>query len=164
MTVNSYLARRDSQWMGHLYNYLGLTVGCLDDTEPGTPERRAAYFADITYGTNNEFGFDYLRDNMVVSLDQRVQRPHTYAIVDEVDSVLIDEARTPLIISGPVGNENDGMYFEHNAAVGAARAPADGARERPGRRGRARSREERHASRRGSSSTRRSSGTRRTAA
>jgi preprotein translocase subunit SecA len=118
VTVNSYLARRDSQWMGHLYKYLGLTVGCLDDTEPGTPERRAAYFADITYGTNNEFGFDYLRDNMVTSLDQRVQRPHTYAIVDEVDSVLIDEARTPLIISGPVGNDNDGMYFEHNAAVG----------------------------------------------
>ncbi len=117
VTVNSYLARRDSQWMGHLYTYLGLTVGCLDDTEPGTVERRNAYFADITYGTNNEFGFDYLRDNMVVSLDQRVQRPHTYAIVDEVDSVLIDEARTPLIISGPVGNENDAMYFEHNAAV-----------------------------------------------
>jgi preprotein translocase subunit SecA len=118
VTVNSYLARRDSQWMGHVYAYLGLTVGCLDDTEPGTPARRAAYWADITYGTNNEFGFDYLRDNMVVSLDQRVQRPHTYAIVDEVDSVLIDEARTPLIISGPVGNENDAMYFDHNAAVG----------------------------------------------
>jgi preprotein translocase subunit SecA len=117
VTVNSYLARRDSQWMGHLYNYLGLTVGCLDDTEPGTEERRNAYQADITYGTNNEFGFDYLRDNMVVSLDQRVQRPHAFAIVDEVDSVLVDEARTPLIISGPVGNENDGMYFEHNAAV-----------------------------------------------
>src|SRR5512143_1177209 len=117
VTVNSYLARRDSQWMGHLYNYLGLTVGCLDDTEPGTFERRSAYLADITYGTNNEFGFDYLRDNMVESLDQRVQRPHTYAIVDEVDSVLIDEARTPLIISGPVGNENDAIYFEHNAAV-----------------------------------------------
>ncbi len=117
VTVNSYLARRDSQWMGHLYNYLGLTVACLDDTEPGSPARRAAYWADITYGTNNEFGFDYLRDNMVVSLDQRVQRPHAYAIVDEVDSVLIDEARTPLIISGPVGNENDAMYFEHNAAV-----------------------------------------------
>ena len=117
VTVNSYLARRDSQWMGHLYNYLGLTVGCIDDTEPGTPERRAAYLADITYGTNNEFGFDYLRDNMVVSLDQRVQRHHVYAIVDEVDSVLIDEARTPLIISGPVGNENDAMYFEHNASV-----------------------------------------------
>jgi preprotein translocase subunit SecA len=117
VTVNSYLARRDSQWMGHLYGYLGLVVGCLDDTEPGTFERRAAYFADITYGTNNEFGFDYLRDNMVTSLDQRVQRPHAYAIVDEVDSVLVDEARTPLIISGPVGNDNDGMYFEHNAAV-----------------------------------------------
>src|SRR5687767_15558129 len=118
ITVNSYLARRDSQWMGHVYKYLGLTVGCLDDTEPGTPERRAAYAADITYGTNNEFGFDYLRDNMVVSSDQRVQRGHIYAIVDEVDSVLIDEARTPLIISGPVGNENDEMYFEHNNAVG----------------------------------------------
>src|SRR5215831_8427117 len=117
VTVNSYLARRDSQWMGHVYKYLGLTVGCIDDTEPGTPERRAAYLADITYGTNNEFGFDYLRDNMVVALENRVQRPHAYAIVDEVDSVLIDEARTPLIISGPVGNENDGMYFEHNAAV-----------------------------------------------
>ena len=117
VTVNSYLARRDSQWMGHVYNYLGLSVSCLDDTEPGTFERRSAYFADITYGTNNEFGFDYLRDNMVVSLDQRVQRAHVYAIVDEVDSVLVDEARTPLIISGPVGNENDAMYFEHNAAV-----------------------------------------------
>ena len=118
VTVNSYLARRDSQWMGHLYSYLGLTVGCLDDTEPGTPERRAAYFADITYGTNNEFGFDYLRDNMVVvARPARAARRTSYAIVDEVDSVLIDEARTPLIISGPVGNENDAMYFEHNAAV-----------------------------------------------
>src|SRR5215216_5652272 len=117
VTVNSYLARRDSQWMGHLFQYLGLTVGCLDDTEPGTFERRAAYECDITYGTNNEFGFDYLRDNMVVSLDQRVQRGHIFAIVDEVDSVLIDEARTLLIISGPVGNENDAMYFEHNSAV-----------------------------------------------
>src|SRR5688500_6051150 len=117
VTVNSYLARRDSQWMGHIYRYLGLTVGCLDDTEPGTPERRGAYERDITYGTNNEFGFDYLRDNMVVSLGQRVQRTHVYAIVDEVDSVLIDEARTPLIISGPVGNTNDGQYAEHNAGV-----------------------------------------------
>src|SRR5688572_31656267 len=117
VTVNSYLARRDSQWMGHLYTYLGLTVGCLDDTEPGTQARRGAYECDITYGTNNEFGFDYLRDNMVVTLDQRVQRQHVFAIVDEVDSVLIDEARTPLIISGPVGNENDGMFAEHNAAV-----------------------------------------------
>jgi preprotein translocase subunit SecA len=117
VTVNSYLARRDAQWMGHVYRYLGLTVGCLDDTEPGTPDRRAAYLCDITYGTNNEFGFDYLRDNMVVQLEQRVQRQHVFAIVDEVDSVLIDEARTPLIISGPVGNDNDGRYFEHNAAV-----------------------------------------------
>jgi preprotein translocase subunit SecA len=117
ITVNSYLARRDSQWMGHLYKYLGLTVGCLDDTEPGSYERRAVYECDITYGTNNEFGFDYLRDNMVVSLDQRVQRTHAYAIVDEVDSVLIDEARTPLIISGPVGNEVDEEYARHNPAV-----------------------------------------------
>jgi preprotein translocase subunit SecA len=117
VTVNSYLARRDSQWMGHLYGYLGLSVGCIDDTQPGTPERQAAYHADITYGTNNEFGFDYLRDNMVISPDQRVQRPHWYAIVDEVDSVLIDEARTPLIISGPVGNENDVMFAQHNQAV-----------------------------------------------
>jgi preprotein translocase subunit SecA len=82
ITVNSYLARRDSEWMGHVYKYLGLTVGCIDDTEPGTQERRAAYECDITYGTNNEFGFDYLRDNMVQSLDQRVQRNHVYAIVD----------------------------------------------------------------------------------
>ncbi len=118
VTVNSYLARRDSQWMGHVYKYLGLTVGCIDDTEPGTPERRAAYLDDITYGTNNEFGFDYLRDNMVTDLAQRVQRQHWYAIVDEVDSVLVDEARTPLIISGPVGNEeNDGQYREYNSAV-----------------------------------------------
>ncbi len=117
VTVNSYLARRDSQWMGHLYRWLGLSVGCLDDTEAGTPERRAAYMADITYGTNNEFGFDYLRDNMVTSLDQRVQRSHIFAMVDEVDSVLIDEARTPLIISGPVGNEGDVQYFEHNSSV-----------------------------------------------
>ena len=117
VTVNSYLAKRDSQWMGHVYSYLGLTVGCIDDTEPGTPERRAGYLYDITYGTNNEFGFDYLRDNMVVSLDQRVQRQHVFAIVDEVDSVLIDEARTPLIISGPFGNENDEMYFQYNSGV-----------------------------------------------
>src|SRR4051812_28962955 len=117
ITVNSYLARRDSEWMGHVYKYLGLTVGCIDDTEPGTMQRRAAYECDITYGTNNEFGFDYLRDNMVQSLDHRVQRAHVYAIVDEVDSVLIDEARTPLIISGPVGNESDAEYAQHNAAV-----------------------------------------------
>ena len=117
ITVNSYLARRDSEWMGHVYSYLGLTVGCIDDTEPGTQERRAAYECDITYGTNNEFGFDYLRDNMVQSLEQRAQRNHVYAIVDEVDSVLVDEARTPLIISGPVGSESDAEYAQHNAAV-----------------------------------------------
>jgi preprotein translocase subunit SecA len=118
VTVNAYLARRDSQWMGHLYRWLGLSVACLDDTEPGSPQRRAAYAADITYGTNNEFGFDYLRDNMVVGLDQRVQRPHAFAIIDEVDSILIDEARTPLIISGPVGHEGDVQYAQYNAAVG----------------------------------------------
>ncbi|HET7789353.1 MAG TPA: preprotein translocase subunit SecA [Gemmatimonadales bacterium] len=117
VTVNNYLARRDSQWMGHLYTWLGLTVGCIDDTEPGTPERRAAYLCDITYGTTNEFGFDYLRDNMVGSLDQRVQRGHYYAIIDEVDSILIDEARTPLIISGPVGTESDEKYARFNAQV-----------------------------------------------
>jgi len=117
VTVNNYLARRDSQWMGHLYRWLGLTVGCLDDTEAGSWERREVYGNDITYGTNNEFGFDYLRDNMVVTLDQRVQRQHVYAIIDEVDSILIDEARTPLIISGPVGNESDGQYAEFNNSV-----------------------------------------------
>ncbi|PYP42391.1 MAG: preprotein translocase subunit SecA, partial [Gemmatimonadetes bacterium] len=117
VTVNNYLARRDSQWMGHVYTYLGLTVGCIDDTEPSSPERRAAYNADITYGTNNEFGFDYLRDNMVFGLEHRVQREHAYAIVDEVDSILIDEARTPLIISGPVGNEVDEKYAQFNRQV-----------------------------------------------
>jgi preprotein translocase subunit SecA len=117
VTVNNYLARRDSQWMGHLYRYLGLTVGCIDDTEPSSPERRAAYLCDVTYGTNNEFGFDYLRDNMVFSLDQRVQRPHNYAIIDEVDSILVDEARTPLIISGPVGTEEDQKYAQFNSQV-----------------------------------------------
>ena len=117
VTVNNYLARRDSQWMGHLFTWLGLTVGCIDDTQPQTPERRAAYLCDVTYGTNNEFGFDYLRDNMVLALDQRVQRPHYYAIIDEVDSILIDEARTPLIISGPVGAESDEKYAQFNTQV-----------------------------------------------
>jgi len=117
VTVNNYLERRDSQWMGHLFTWLGLTVGCIDDTEPSTPERRAAYLCDVTYGTNNEFGFDYLRDNMVFSLEQRVQRVHAYAIIDEVDSILIDEARTPLIISGPVGTESDEKYAQFNAQV-----------------------------------------------
>jgi preprotein translocase subunit SecA len=117
VTVNDYLARRDSEWMGHLFKYLGLTVGCLDKTEPSSPERRAAYECDIVYGTNNEFGFDYLRDNMVFSLEQRVQREHVYAIIDEVDSILIDEARTPLIISGPVGKESDEEYAKYNGQV-----------------------------------------------
>ena len=117
VTVNNYLARRDSQWMGHVFGYLGLRVACLDDTEPSSPDRREAYQADITYGTNNEFGFDYLRDNMVFSLDQRVQREHWYAIIDEVDSILIDEARTPLIISGPVGHEGDTKYADFNQGI-----------------------------------------------
>ena len=106
VTVNDYLARRDSEWMGKLYGFLGLSVGCiLSDLD--TEERREAYAADITYGTNNEFGFDYLRDNMAFSLDQRVQRERAFAIVDEVDSILIDEARTPLIISGPTEDRSD---------------------------------------------------------
>ncbi len=117
VTVNNYLARRDSQWMGHLFTWLGMSVGCIDDTEPSTPARRAAYLCDITYGTNNEFGFDYLRDNMVLSLEQRTQRGHAYAIIDEVDSILIDEARTPLIISGPVGSESDEKYAQFNVQV-----------------------------------------------
>src|SRR5881296_864522 len=117
VTVNNYLARRDSQWMGHLFTWLGLTVGCIDDTEPGSPDRRQAYLCDITYGTNNEFGFDYLRDNMVIAPDHRVQRGHAYAIIDEVDSILIDEARTPLIISGPVGTESNEKYALYNAQV-----------------------------------------------
>jgi preprotein translocase subunit SecA len=118
VTVNDYLSRRDSQWMGAVFTWLGLTVGCLDDTRPGSEERRAAYRTDITYGTNNEFGFDYLRDNMVVRVEDRVQRGHNYTIIDEVDSVLVDEARTPLIISGPVGKADDQqIYKKHNAQV-----------------------------------------------
>ena len=110
VTVNDYLARRDAEWMGQIYKFLGLTVGILvNAVEPLTDERRAAYQADITYGTNNEFGFDYLRDNMVGSLDQMVQRDLNYAIVDEVDNILIDEARTPLIISGQ-GQESTDHY------------------------------------------------------
>jgi preprotein translocase subunit SecA len=119
VTVNTYLAQRDSEWMGAIYKYLGLTVDCIDLHEPGSPSRREAYNADITYGTNNEFGFDYLRDNMVHELAQRVQRAHYYAIIDEVDSILIDEARTPLIISGPVGQEQSEEYKRYNPAVGA---------------------------------------------
>ena len=136
VTVNNYLARRDSQWMGHVFTYLGLTVACLDDTEPSSPERRAAYLADITYGTNNEFGFDYLRDNMVFSLEQRVQREHAYAIIDEVDSILIDEARTPLIISGPVGNEADDKYGQFNRQVAELVRKQTGRGQHPAGRGR----------------------------
>src|SRR5579883_2572730 len=110
VTVNDYLARRDGEWMSNIYKFLGLTVGILvNAVDPQTAERRAAYQADITYGTNNEFGFDYLRDNMVASLDQMVQRELNFAIVDEVDNILIDEARTPLIISGQ-GQESTEMY------------------------------------------------------
>jgi preprotein translocase subunit SecA len=106
ITVNDYLARRDSEWMGLIFNFLGLTVGCLDNTQPGTAERRAAYNCDITYGTNNEFGFDYLRDNMAVTKDDCVMRELNFAIIDEVDNILIDEARTPLIISGAANKDN----------------------------------------------------------
>src|SRR6266487_781418 len=102
VTVNDYLARRDQEWNGPIFEWLGVTVDCIDKHNPNTEERRKAYLADITYGTNNEFGFDYLRDNMVHTADEMVQRKHHYAMVDEVDSVLIDDARTPLIISGPV--------------------------------------------------------------
>ncbi len=112
VTVNDYLARRDAEWMGNIYKFLGLTVGILiNAVEPQTAERRAAYQADITYGTNNEYGFDYLRDNMVASLEQAVQRELNFAIVDEVDNILIDEARTPLIISGQ-GQESTDQYVQ----------------------------------------------------
>src|SRR5213596_1465431 len=109
VTVNDYLAGRDADWMGRVHRFLGLTVGKIL-AELAPERRKAAYAADITYGTNNEFGFDYLRDNMAWSLDDVVQRGHTYAIVDEVDSILIDEARTPLIISGPA-EENQRWYL-----------------------------------------------------
>lgn len=102
VTVNDYLAKRDSEWMGPLYMFHGLSVDCIDKHQPNSEDRRRAYNADITFGTNNEFGFDYLRDNMSITPQDLVQRMHNYAIVDEVDSVLIDDARTPLIISGPV--------------------------------------------------------------
>ena len=110
VTVNDYLARRDSEWNGPIFEWLGISVDCIDKHEPNSEARRKAYMADITYGTNNEFGFDYLRDNMVHSPDEMVQRKHHYAMVDEVDSVLIDDARTPLIISGPVAKGDDQQY------------------------------------------------------
>ncbi len=113
VTVNDYLAKRDSEWNGTLFEWLGLKVDCIDKHQPNTAERRTAYLADITYGTNNEFGFDYLRDNMVHNPDEMVQRKHHFAMVDEVDSVLIDDARTPLIISGPIGRQDNlEQFFE----------------------------------------------------
>ncbi|OYW03123.1 MAG: preprotein translocase subunit SecA, partial [Acidobacteria bacterium 37-65-4] len=110
VTVNDYLARRDSEWMGRVYRFLGMSVGVIQH-DLNDAERQVAYRADITYGTNNEFGFDYLRDNMKFDLSQYVQRGHHFAVVDEVDSILIDEARTPLIISGPAEESTD-LYYE----------------------------------------------------
>ncbi|MBQ2235729.1 MAG: preprotein translocase subunit SecA, partial [Muribaculaceae bacterium] len=117
VTVNDYLAKRDSEWMGPLYMFHGLSVACIDKTQPNSPERRAAYNCDITFGTNSEFGFDYLRDNMAMRPEDMVQRAHNYAIVDEVDSVLIDDARTPLIISGPIPKGEDQMFNEYKPNV-----------------------------------------------
>ena len=113
VTVNDYLAKRDSEWMGPLYMFHGLSVDCIDKHQPNSEERRRAYQADITFGTNNEFGFDYLRDNMAMAPKDLVQRIHNYAIVDEVDSVLIDDARTPLIISGPIPKGDVQMFEEY---------------------------------------------------
>ena len=117
VTVNDYLAKRDSEWMGPLYMFHGMTVACIDKTEPNSTERRNAYNCDITFGTNSEFGFDYLRDNMAMRPEDMVQRPHNFAIVDEVDSVLIDDARTPLIISGPVPKGEDQMFNDFKSNV-----------------------------------------------
>ncbi|MDR1761978.1 MAG: preprotein translocase subunit SecA, partial [Bacteroidales bacterium] len=119
VTVNDYLAKRDSEWMGPLYEFHGLTVDCIDRHEPHSEARRNAYRADITFGTNNEFGFDYLRDNMSSTPDELVQRPHNFAIVDEVDSVLIDDARTPLIISGPIAKKSnsDELFVEYRPKI-----------------------------------------------
>ena len=117
VTVNDYLAKRDSEWMGPLYMFHGLSVDCIDKHQPNSEARRRAYQADITFGTNNEFGFDYLRDNMAMSPKDLVQRKHNYAIVDEVDSVLIDDARTPLIISGPVEKGEDQLFEQYQPLV-----------------------------------------------
>ena len=117
VTVNDYLAKRDAEWMGPLYMFHGLSVDCIDKHQPNSDARRKAYRADITFGTNNEFGFDYLRDNMATSPLDLVQREHNFAIVDEVDSVLIDDARTPLIISGPVARKTDQLYDEYKGRV-----------------------------------------------
>lgn len=117
VTVNNYLAKRDSEWMGPMYEFHGLSVACIDDTKPNSEARREAYMSDITFGTNNEYGFDYLRDNMTSSPEDMVQRKHHFAIVDEVDSVLIDDARTPLIISGPVPKGDDQLFEEYRPAI-----------------------------------------------
>ena len=117
VTVNDYLSKRDSEWMGPLYMFHGLSVDCIDKHQPNSPARRKAYACNITFGTNNEFGFDYLRDNMAVAMDDLVQRKHHFAIVDEVDSVLIDDARTPLIISGPVPRGEDQQFVEFKPLV-----------------------------------------------
>ncbi|MBS1918654.1 MAG: preprotein translocase subunit SecA [Bacteroidetes bacterium] len=117
VTVNDYLARRDQEWNGPIFEWLGITVDCIDKHQPNSEDRRKAYLANITYGTNNEFGFDYLRDNMVHSPEEMVQRKHHYAMVDEVDSVLIDDARTPLIISGPVAKGDDQQFHIHKPRV-----------------------------------------------
>lgn len=117
VTVNDYLSKRDSEWMGPIFEIHGLTVDCIDKHQPNSESRRKAYLADITYGTNNEFGFDYLRDNMAINPSDLVQRKHNYAIVDEVDSVLIDDARTPLIISGPVPKGEDQSFDEFKSQV-----------------------------------------------
>ena len=117
VTVNDYLARRDQEWNGTIFEWLGLVVDCIDKHQPNSEERRKAYLADITYGTNNEFGFDYLRDNMVHTPEEMVQRKHHYAMVDEVDSVLIDDARTPLIISGPVPKGEDQQFHIHKPRI-----------------------------------------------
>ena len=116
VTVNDYLATRDSEWMGQIYNFLGMTVGCINNHDPYRAERKAAYDCDITYGTNNEFGFDYLRDNMKYSVEEMGQRGHAYAIIDEIDSILIDEARTPLVISGPTDDKSD-LYRTIDALI-----------------------------------------------
>ncbi|MBQ2011852.1 MAG: preprotein translocase subunit SecA, partial [Bacteroidaceae bacterium] len=117
VTVNDYLAKRDSEWMGPIYMFHGLSVDCIDKHQPNSEARRRAYLADITFGTNNEFGFDYLRDNMAQNPQDLVQRMHNYAIVDEVDSVLIDDARTPLIISGPVPRGEDQQFEQYQPLV-----------------------------------------------
>ncbi len=117
VTVNDYLSKRDSEWMGPLYEFHGLTVDCIDKHEPNSPARRKAYNSDVTFGTNNEFGFDYLRDNMAINPEDLVQRKHHYAIVDEVDSVLIDDARTPLIISGPTAKSDTMQFDEYKGKV-----------------------------------------------